>query len=167
MKLPKYPLQAVMDLRDKEKDEAEKLLAQRLRELAEAREMLSRLREELAEIRKRALEKQASLYDLPDDGNLDVREIEKRRLELRFLEQRIKRKKEEMEAQESEVERALQAVGDARTELTSRVQALKAIEKHQGKWKSAVLAAEKKKEEKLIEEVAASAFLARQRESEQ
>jgi hypothetical protein len=164
--MPRYPLQTVLDLRQRERDAAQEGLSEAL--AAEAREK-RRLAEREEELRAGEAALQArrdGLYDPPETGALDVALIDRRRAELKFEEARQVQRRQAVEEQERVVAEAAAAVVAAREALVAAAQALTAIEKHQEKWREGVLAEMRRKEELQIQEIAASRFAAARREEE-
>ena len=166
MKMPKYPLQTVLELRQRERDAAQEALSDAIAAEARERERLAQLEEERRAGERELEARRNGLYDPPEKGVLDVALIDRRRSEVKFLEAKQLERERAVEAQERAVSDAAAAVLAAREALTAAAQALTAIEKHQEKWREGVLAEMRRKEELQIQEIATSRFAAARREEE-
>lgn len=166
MKLPRYPLQTVLELRQRERDAAQEALSQAIAAEARERERLAAMAAELAAGEAELAARRDGLYDPPETGALDVALIDRRRAQVKFLEARQAERQRALEEQERVVAEAAAGVVAAREALTAAAQALTAIEKHRDKWREGVLAEERRKEELQIQEIAASRFAAARREEE-
>jgi flagellar biosynthesis chaperone FliJ len=166
VKMPRYPLQTVLELRQRERDAAQEALSQAIAAEARERERLAALEEELRAGEAELAGKRGGLYDPPEKGTLDVALIDRRRAEIKFLEARQKKREAAVEEQRRVVAEAAEGVIAARQALTAAAQALTAIEKHQEKWREGVLAEMRRKEELQIQEIAASRYAAARREEE-
>lgn len=166
MKMPRYPLQTVLDLRQRERDAAQEGLSMALAAEAAERARLAALQAELQAGEVELQGKRDGLYEPPAKGALDVALIDRRRAEIKFLAGRQQQRKEAVAEQERVVAEAAAAVVAAREALVAAAQALTAIEKHQEKWREGVLLEMRRKEELEIQEVSASRFAAARREEE-
>jgi flagellar biosynthesis chaperone FliJ len=164
--MPRYPLQTVLELRQRERDAAQDALSQAIAAEARARERLVALEEELRAGEVELTARRDGLYEPPAEGVLDVALIDRRRAEVKFLEGRQEKRRQAVADQERVVHDAAGAVIAAREVLTAAAQALTAIEKHQEKWREGVLAEMRRKEELQLQEIAASRFAAARREEE-
>ena len=166
MKMPRYRLQTVLELRQRERDAAQEGLSQAIAAEARERERLAALVEELRAGEAELVARRQGLYEPPASGVIDVALIDRRRAEIKFLEGRQVQRQRAVEEQERVVSAAAAAVLAAREALTAAAQALTAIEKHQEKWREEVLAEMRRKEELQLQEIAASRFVAKRREEE-
>ncbi|HVS01999.1 MAG TPA: hypothetical protein VMT16_04450 [Thermoanaerobaculia bacterium] len=165
MKLPPYPLQSVLELRQRERDAAQEFLAGCLaevgreeRRVAEAEAAERHQQDELRSL-------QDGFYDPPVEGVLDIRLLDERRNGIRFAQERLAARRREVVARRQRLAEAREQVESARDALSAAAQALTAIEKHRDKWRDEELAELRRKEELLLQEIASAAFV-RQREEE-
>ena len=166
MKLPRYPLQTVLDLRQRERDAAQDALSQAIAAEARERERLAAMAAEVAAAEDELAVRRDGLYDPPPTGTLDVALIDRRRAEVKYLEARQEERRRALAEQERVVAEAAAGVVAAREALTAAAQALTAIEKHRDKWREGVVAELRRKEELQIQEIAASRFAAARREED-
>lgn len=159
MKLPKYPLQLVLDQRQKAQDEAQQLVATRLAELAVAERRRDAERVELERRVAAHADAEAKLYEPNADGQLGIHTIAERRAGITFRQREIEAQRQTLLGAEQEVSAAVAAVEAAREALTEAAKQLQAITKHHSSWRAEVLAALAKKEEALIGEVANAAWV--------
>jgi flagellar export protein FliJ len=163
---PRYRLQTVLELRERERDAAQEALAQRIADEAREREVLAGLEAELAAAEAELAARRDAIYEPEAAGTLAISTIDRRRAEVKFLEGAQQRRREGVQRQHEAVAAAVAAVTAAREALVAAAQALTAIEKHRDKWREGVLAEERRKEEQLIGEIAAANFAAARREGE-
>ena len=166
MKMPRYPLKTVLELRQRDRDQAQEALSEAIAAEARERKRLAELEEEVRQGERELVARREALYDPPEKGVLDVALIDRRRAEIKFMEARQVEREKAVGAQQQVVVDAANAVIAAREALTAAAQALTAIEKHQEKWREGVLAEMRRKEELQIQEIAASRFAAARREEE-
>ena len=163
---PRYRLQTVLELRERERDAAQEALAARIADEARERRTLAELEAELAAGEEELSARRDAIYAPEANGTLAVAAIERRRAEVKYLEGVQQRRREGVRRQGEAVEAAVAAVAAAREALVAAAQELTAIEKHKQKWREALLAEERRKEEQLIGEIAAANFAAARREGE-
>ena len=162
----KYPLQTVLELRERERDAAQEALAQRLAEEERERRRLAELEAELAAGETELAARRDGIHEPGADGTLAIATIDRRRAEVKYLEGVQARRREVVERQRTALADATAAVTAAREALVAAAQALTAIEKHRDKWREGLAAEERRKEEQLIGEIAAANFAAARREGE-
>jgi len=166
MSKPKYRLQTVLELRERERDAAQEALAQRLAEEERERRRLAELEAELAAGEAELAARREAIYEPEAGGTLAVATIDRRRAEVKYLEGVQQRRRDEVARQAEAVDSAASAVTAAREALVAAAQALTAIEKHRDKWREELLVEERRKEEQLIGEISAANFAAARREGE-
>jgi flagellar export protein FliJ len=163
---PRYRLQTVLELRERERDAAQEALAQRIADEARERQTLAELEAELASGEAELAARRDAIYEPEANGTLAVSTIDRRRAEVKYLEGVQEQRREGVRRQHEAVESAVAAVAAAREALVAAAQALTAIEKHRDKWREELLAEERRKEEQLIGEIAAANFAAARREGD-
>jgi flagellar biosynthesis chaperone FliJ len=155
-----YPLQAVLDLRERERDQTQEQLALRLREQTAAAAALEQRRSETTAAAQAVAAALATLDAPPPDGSaLDVREMNRRADEVAWLRAQEAAARQREAQAEGELQRAGEAVEQARADLIAASQALSAIETHRDRWREELRKEQERKEEALMQEVALSAWV--------
>jgi flagellar export protein FliJ len=160
---PDYRLQALLDLRERKKEEAEKALGEALavhkRELAKQKEMEAELARMVAkrEQRKREYAEKAMR------GEMSAQDVVTANTYIDRLKEQEEAQKNAVEGQKAIVAQKQQEVDAARAALTKAMQDQKALEKHKEKfiedWKKEVQG----KEEEAMDELAQSIFMRKDR----
>jgi flagellar biosynthesis chaperone FliJ len=155
-----YPLQTVLDLRERERDQTQELLATRLREQGEAAAALEQRRAETTTAAQAVASALATIDAPPTDGSaLDIREMNRRADEVTWLRGQEAAARQREEQAEAALRRAGEAVEQARAALIEASQALGAIETHRDRWREELRKELERKEEALMQEVALSAWV--------
>jgi flagellar biosynthesis chaperone FliJ len=166
MKVPKYPLQAVLDQRKQAKEDAKKVLARAFQALQAEQKRLEDLMAERDRLVAERDDRIVHLYDPDPSGLLDVSLVERRRAEVRYVETRIADQDRAIADQQARVRQAEQAVETAKAQLIEADQALKAIEKHYERWLADWKREMALKEQKLTEEIASARFVRERAEAD-
>lgn len=160
MKGPRYPLQTVLELRERERDAAQEELAERLRAVAAAEQELAERQSEAATAHQLAAQAAAKIDQPPTDGSsLDVREISRRREEAGWFAREAEQADRRVVVAEGGLGAAHRAVEAGRAILIERAQALTAIETHRDKWTEENRRELERREESLMQEIAISAWV--------
>src|SRR5687768_13103652 len=85
MSKPRYRLQTVLELRERERDAAQEALAQRLAEEDRERRRLAELESELAAGEQELAARREAIHEPEAGGTLAVATIERRRAEVQYL----------------------------------------------------------------------------------
>jgi len=161
VKPPRYPLQAVVDQRDRAKEQAKTALADAVRAVTEAEELLRRkeaAREALVAEREAF---RAHLYDPdPATGLLSMPLVEKRTEGVRFLGEKIEQAARAVVTQKEALARAEALVEERRQQLVEADRELKAVEKHQETWLAEWKREAAKKEQRQSEEMVLARYAA-------
>ncbi len=153
MKLPPYPLQVVLEQREREKDKAQKRLEDAKKAVKREKEKAEQLREEKKAIEKK---KDAAVNEFQQriSGGGVAMNIQAEAERLTHFEKRMEaeivQQDQKIKAQDQEVKRAERAVQDAVFELNKASMNLEAMEKHKERWTK-----EKKAEIEAIQELEA------------
>ena len=161
---PRYPLEVVLGVREREKEAAEEALAEAVLQLKEAEEEEKRRAQMVVALEARQEEFVTVIYEPEAGGGLAIATIDRRKAELRNLEKQVHQGELHHLEGKAEVQRVEGIVSEARAALVEKIQALKAIEKHRKKWKHKRDLEAKKKEEQLMQEVATAKWIERRRE---
>ncbi len=161
--MPPYRLQALLEMRERAKEEAEQAFSNAVKALEKEKAEQKRLEQELE--RREAERKQkvmAYLQQVMAKGagvnglNMMSRYEERLKDEEARLALEIERQKEVVTAAEKQVEQR-------RREMAEAAKELKAIEKHKENWQKQVKAERQQREELTQEEIGSALFQARQR----
>lgn len=156
----RYPLQVVLELRERERDEAQEQLAARIAAIAAATALVETRQAEAAAAAAKVETALSAIDQPPADGSpLDVREMNRRRDEVVWLRGQAQQALQRVAAAEAALAAAHRAVDDARAYLVEKAQALAAIETHHEKWVAEARLEAERKEESLMQEVALSAWV--------
>ena len=160
---PDYRLQALLDLRERKKEEAEKALGEALaahkRELAKQKEMQA----ELARMAAKREQRKREYAEKAMRGEMSAQDVVTANTYIDRLKEQEEAQKNAIEGQKAIVAQKQQEVDAARVALTKAMQDQKALEKHKEKfvedWKKEVQA----KEEEAMDELAQSIFMRKDR----
>lgn len=160
-KLPAYRLQALFDIREKEKEKAEEVYAQKQAALAEEQKKLEAMKEHLREMVRSREQKKQEYADRMRTGELTVHQITAN-------DRHIERMKQEEAAYQVEIQRQMEAVREAeevaeqaKQDMLKANQDFKALEKHKEKWMKKVKRELALKEEDAVEDIAQAQYFAR------
>ena len=159
MGLPKYPLQTILDQRNRAKEDAKKNFATSIQALDAEPQRLSQLESEKDAMIASRADWQLPLYDTDEKGLLSVPLVDARRNGIQHLTYQIEEKAKNLVLQEKAVKTAEQVVESRKTALVEADKELKAIEKHHENWLADVKKEAAKKEQKLGEEIALARFV--------
>lgn len=148
----RYRLEALLRVKQREKQRAEFILAKCIRELQEAKEKLERLKEEKKKILKQQkearlkMDAKMSVGDWIGHGNFHVNFLRK-------LKEDEEAKQEEIEDQEKVIEEAKGAVAKAKKNYNQACRELKVMEKHKELWAKKVRREINRREERAMDEM--------------
>lgn len=160
-KLPAYRLQALFDIREKEKDQAEEAYAEKKRGVAEQEKIRDEMKQNLRDMVALREAKKQEYNEKMREGALNVtqiqandRHIERLKHEEQAYQVEISRQEDRVREAEAEAEEAMQAMLKANQEF-------KALEKHKEKWLKQVKREMALKEEDALEDIAQAQYFAR------
>lgn len=161
--MPPYRMQALLEIRERAKEQAEQAFAEAQRAVVAERQKQKVMEEDL--VRRRS-ERKARV-------DAFIKEIMARGTgagglqQMGRFEQRLKDEEAalelEIEAQKERVRQAEQLAEQRRAEMAEAAKELKAIEKHKEAWAKQVKEEREKREELVQEEIGSALHLARQR----
>ena len=152
MKAKKYRLQTVLDIRNRAKDEAARIVALRYEQLANAEaELLNRQRSLQTCYEKQTQAKTAMNAEL--DKGIQAKGVVSHRIFLKDLREQEIDLKAAVENQKTAVKRAEAEVEAAREKLVEAAKELKAIEVHKENWQTAERFQEKRRDQKISDEI--------------
>lgn len=149
----RYRLQSVLGVRERAKQAAARVAAQRREQLAAAERELARREGELARLRARQSEAREAMFGEARAGSEARRMVEHRThlADLREQEETLVASVEEQRAAVARAERELDA---ALAALTEAAKEFRVIEKHRENWQESERTAERRREQKLSDEIA-------------
>lgn len=160
-KLPPYRLQALFDIREKAKKEAEEAYAEKKKAVAEQEKILDEMKQTLREMIQKREEKKAEYAEKMRSGQLNItqiqandRHIERLKHEEQAYQVEIQRQEERVREAEAEAEKAMEA-------MLKATQEFKALEKHKEKWLKQVRREQMLKEEDAAEDIAQAQYFQR------
>ncbi len=154
MRSKDYRLQTVLKIRANAKDEAGRLLSERMQELDEANAELNHRQTDLLACYEKQDRKQAAMIDLLECGTR-IGDAIRHRTFLEDLRESETQLKESTEKQKDTVLRAENKLENARDKLVDATRDFKAIETHRTKWVEGVLMAAARREQKIGDEIGA------------
>lgn len=163
MKL-KYRLQPVVDVRDRAKKEAARIVAVRREQLANAEAQLRRCEQAVEDCRAQQAEVRARMLDEATLGT-EVRRMVEYRTHLKDLNNKEKELIAEVERQHIVVKRAEAELENALAVLVESSKELKVIEKHREQWRERERQQTEKREQKLNDEIGAILYERSERRS--
>lgn len=147
-------MQSVLGVRERAKQAAARVVAQRREQLAAAERELARREGELVRLRARQREARETMFGEARTGAEARRMVEHRThlADLREQEETLVASVEEQRAAVARAERELDAALSALVEAAKEV---RVIEKHRENWQDSERTAERRREQKLSDEIAA------------
>lgn len=163
MAKPKYRLQVLLDIREKERDKKQDELRIVREKLRNEQLELERRRKEHQNMKDRRAEKEQELFSKMQSGQFGINGYLEGERFLKRLDKEIEDYLPVIKEQEKVVLFAEQEVEWAFEELMKAEQELKALEKHKDKKMAEIKAERMAKEEAAAEEVATTIFLFKDR----
>ena len=160
-----YRLTALYGLREKAKEEAERILAQAMRALKEEQ---TRLEEMQAELERMIASRKAKAKEYAEKqmrGEMSAQAMISAQSYLERLKEQEQAQERTIEGQQRVIEQREKEVDRARQGLAEATQELKALEKHKEKWEKEQKRKRQLKEEELLDELAQTIHLGKTREN--
>lgn len=152
MKPKDYRLQSVLKIRELARDEAGRVVAQRLEDVENANVELNRRQNDLLACYEKQDQKQVAMNEMLESGTL-ARNIIRHRVFLDDLRESEHQLKESTEKQKKSVLRAENELDTARDTLIDATRDFKAIETHRSKWAVGVKTAAARRDQKASDEI--------------
>jgi hypothetical protein len=166
MKLPKYPLEQLVQIKKKRLEEAEKKLKEKKLLLEKELEKLKKLETEAQEVHDHKQEKIEQLNEEMNQGTYSHK-VETAHKYLKVVEERLKEKKKKVLDQDKAVKTAQTQVEIARQEMLKKQQDVEKLDLHYKEWKTHMLHEIAKKEANEADEMGSAKFSTQQREKKQ
>ncbi len=159
MRLPKYRLQTLLDMRERAEREAQDQMVLEQKKLSREEKKLEELKEEKRQKIQARLARRDELTQEMRQGKMTVQTIQE---EYRFLDrmaEEIRAMDDLIVAQKQAVVRQQLEVDAAREVLLEKSKELKALEKHREKWEIQAKKEIQRKQELTAEDVAQTIFM--------
>lgn len=160
-KLPPYRLQALFDIREKEKEQAEEFYAEKKRAVMEQERIRDEMKQKLRDMVAHREARKAEYAEKMRAGELNITQIQGN-------DRHIERLKQQEQAYQVEIQRQQERVAEAQAEADEAMQAMlkanqefKALEKHKEKWLKQVQREIALKEEDALEDIAQAQYFKR------
>lgn len=129
----KYPLEQVLGVKEKRVDEAERVVAEKKKNLDREKEKLKRVEQERDKVRKHYKDKLQQLRDALDRG-LSTDKIQMMRQYLQVVEEKVAIEEDKVKKQKLEVEQAETALKEAQAVWKQRMKEVDKIQEHKKLW---------------------------------
>ena len=160
-KKPNYRLQALFEIREKEKDAAEKVYAEKQQLLAAEQKKLEDMKEHLREMGRQREAKKHEYAEKMRSGELNINQITANDRHIEKMKQNEAAYQVEIQRQVENVTEAEEVVEEAKEEMLKANQEYKALEKHKEKWLKQVKREQQLKEEDAVEDIAQAQYFQR------
>jgi flagellar biosynthesis chaperone FliJ len=160
-KKPAYRLQALFDIREKAKGEAEDFYAGKQKELVVEVKKHEAMKEKLREMIQAREDKKRDYTEKLRKGELNITQIQGNDRHLDRMKQEEAAYQVDIARQAEQVKHKEAEVADAKELMLKANQDFKALEKHKEKWEKAVKREAMLKEEDAVEDIAQAQYFAR------
>lgn len=158
---PDYRLQALVTLRERRKEEAERFLGVKLAELAAEQKRQKEMEEELERMIAKREAKMREYAEKSMKGMMAAQEVVGANVYIERLKEQEEAQENAIEGQKQVVAQKHDEVDEARKQVVLATQNLKALEKHKEKWALEVKKEQEAREEAVMDEIAQTIFLGR------
>lgn len=163
-KLPDYRLQVLVTLRERKKEETERILGQKLAELKAEQTRQREMEEELERMIAKRNAKMREYAEKSMKGMMAAQDVVGANLYIERLKEQEEAQENAIEGQKQVVAQKRDEVDEARKAVVLATQDLKALEKHKEKWVEQVKKEIQAKEEDVMDEIAQTIFLGRNKQ---
>lgn len=161
---PDYRLQALVTLRERRKEEAERFLGVKLAELAAEQKRQKEMEEELERMIAKREAKMREYAEKSMKGMMAAQDVVGANVYIERLKEQEEAQENAIEGQKQVVLQKRDEVDEARKQVVLATQDLKALEKHKEKWLLEVKKEQEAREESVMDEIAQTIFLGRNKE---
>ena len=162
MAKPVYRLAALLEVRERKKEEAERYLGECLMALKQEKDRLADLEKELERMKADREARKREYSEKMMRGEMSAQEAIGANQFIERLKEKEELKKDEIESQKKVVRQREQDVEGARQDVMKATQELKTLEKHKEKLEDAWKKEQATKEEDMLDELGQTIFRARQ-----
>lgn len=164
-KKPDYRLQVLQDLREKAKEEAERVHAEKMRLAAEEKAKHDGMKQTMRDMIAAREARRVEYAERIRSGELNITQITGNDRHIEKMKQEENAYQVEISRQGERVIEADAVADEALQDVIKATQDYKALEKHKEKWAKGVKREMDIKEEGAVEDIAQAQYLARQREA--
>ena len=158
---PEYRLQALVTLRERKKEEAERILGVKLAELKQEQQRQKDMEDELERMIAKREAKMREYAEKSMKGMMAAQDVVGANLYIERLKEQEEAQENAIEGQKQVVAQKKDEVEEARKGVVLATQDLKALEKHKEKWMEQVKKEREAREEDVMDEIAQTIFLGR------
>lgn len=158
-----YRLQALLGIRERKKEEAERALGAALQALKKEQD---RLREMEAELERMIAKRKAKMREYAEKsmrGEMSAQDVVGANVFIDRLKEQEEAQKNTIEGQKAVIAQKQEEVSQARKAVVDATQELKALEKHKEKWVAQVKKEREAKEEEAMDDIAQAIYLGQKR----
>lgn len=160
-KQPDYRLQVLFNIREKEKEEAEEVYAEKKRAVVEQEQIRDEMKQKLQDMVAMREAKKLEYAEKMRTGELKITQIQANDRHIERLKHQEQAFQVEISRQEERVHEAQAVADEAMQEMLKATQEFKALEKHKEKWAKQVKREIALKEENALEDIAQAQYFKR------
>ena len=160
-KQPDYRLQVLFNIREKEKEEAEEVYAEKKRAVVEQEQIRDEMKQKLQDMVAMREAKKLEYAEKMRTGELKITQIQANDRHIERLKHQEQAFQVEISRQEERVHEAQAVADEAMQEMLKATQEFKALEKHKEKWAKQVKREIALKEENTLEDIAQAQYFKR------
>jgi flagellar biosynthesis chaperone FliJ len=160
-RLPDYRLQALYDMRERAKKDAEDAYAKEQQKVAAEEKKLKEMEDTLEQMKTTREQKRTEYADAMRNEMLNIEKIQINNRHIDMLKEKEVAFIAEIAKQEDTVQKAKDAAEEAKQKMLKATQDFKALEKHREKWLKGVKNAMEQKEEGEVEDISQAQYFAR------
>lgn len=165
MTTPEYPLEQVMEIKEKRVDDAERVVEQKKRELEKEKEKLKKCEEERDKVVQHKQDKMNQLREELDRGTTSDK-ITMMKNYLKVVDERILVEEKKVEKQQEQVNVAIRNVEIAEEDLRMRRQEVDKLKTHKEDWVKQMKREMQLEEEKEMDEIGQVLYVLHQRKNQ-
>lgn len=158
---PDYRLEALRKLRERKKEETERILGEKLAALKKEQDRQREMEEELERMIAKREAKMREYAEKSMKGMMSAQEVVGANVYIERLKELEEAQKNAIEGQKQVVAQKKEEVEEARKAVLIATQDLKALEKHKEKWAQQVKREMEAREEEVMDEIAQTIYLGR------
>lgn len=160
-KLPPYRMQTLFEIREKEKEAAEEVYAEKKKAVALEQKRLDDMKQQLKDMVAFRENKKAEYVEQMRSGDLNIQKIQANDRHIEKLKQEEQAFLVEIQRQVERVDEAQKIADEAMEAMLKATQDFKALEKHKEKWLKQVKRELMLKEEDAAEDIAQAQYFQR------
>lgn len=160
-KQPDYRLQVLFNIREKEKEQAEEVYAEKKRAVVEQEQIRDEMKQKLRDMIAMREEKKREYAEKMRSGELKITQIQANDRHIERLKHQEQAFQVDISRQEEKVQEAQAIADEAMQEMLKATQEFKALEKHKEKWVKQVKREQALKEEVALEDIAQAQYFKR------